>query len=75
MYGKLSWQEIVEPAAVLARKGFEISRDFANEVTKNFNLGTFQHISAGQFLTLPKLADTLEAVSKLGTKGITIIHL
>lgn len=68
-HGKLSWQDVVEPSATLARKGFEVSRDFAYEATKNANLGIFGHINAGEILTLPKLASTLESVSQLGTNG------
>lgn len=71
MFGKLLWQDLLEPSIKLAREGFEISRDFANEATKNTNLGIFQHINAGEKIKLPELADTLENVSKFGTNGIT----
>jgi gamma-glutamyltranspeptidase len=70
MYGKLQWQDVVEPSAILAGKGFEVSRDFAYEATKNVNLGLFGHINGGETLMLPKLAKTLQLVSKFGTKGI-----
>ncbi|XP_011497680.1 PREDICTED: gamma-glutamyltranspeptidase 1-like [Ceratosolen solmsi marchali] len=67
MYGKLQWQDVVEPSIILAREGFEVSRDFAYETTRNVNLGLFRHINAGEILALPKLANTLELVSKFGT--------
>ncbi|XP_031787839.1 glutathione hydrolase 5 proenzyme [Nasonia vitripennis] len=67
MFGKLVWQDLFEPSITLAREGFEISRDFANEATKNTNLGIFQHINAGEKIKLPELANTLENVSKFGT--------
>ena len=70
LYGKLSWHDVVEPSAILARNGFEISRDLADEATKNPNLGILAHINPRQILMLPKLASTLEAVSKFGTNGM-----
>ncbi|XP_023246688.1 glutathione hydrolase 7-like [Copidosoma floridanum] len=70
LYGKLSWQILVEPAAKLAREGFEVSRDLAYEATKNTNLGIFEHVNAGQILMLPDLAFILEAVSKNGIQDL-----
>ncbi|KAJ8682584.1 hypothetical protein QAD02_018376 [Eretmocerus hayati] len=66
-YGKLSWQEVVMPSVILALKGFEVSRDFAYEATKNINSGIFEHINAGEILTLADLANTLEMVSSHGS--------
>ncbi|XP_058808769.1 uncharacterized protein LOC131674242 isoform X2 [Phymastichus coffea] len=66
LYGKLLWQEVVEPAIQLAQDGFEISRDFAHEAVINVNLNIFGRVNAGEKLTLPTLAKTLETVSKFG---------
>ncbi|KAL7288659.1 hypothetical protein TKK_0017390 [Trichogramma kaykai] len=64
--GKLPWQDLVEPSINLAKNGFEISRDYANEATKNSDLGSFGSTNAGEILKIPKLASTLQIVSQFG---------
>nr|XP_050845746.1 uncharacterized protein LOC127062111 isoform X2 [Vespula vulgaris] len=66
--GVLPWNEIIEPAAKLARTGFVVSKELEYELSNNSDYGMlYGHINAGDTLILNDLADTLDAVAKNGT--------
>ncbi|XP_035733698.1 glutathione hydrolase 7-like isoform X2 [Vespa mandarinia] len=66
--GVLPWNEIIEPAAKLARTGFVVSKELEYELSNNSDYGMlYGHINAGGILKLNDLADTLDAVAKNGT--------
>lgn len=68
--GVLPWNEIIEPAAKLARTGFVVSKELEYELSNNSDYGMlYGHINAGDTLILNDLADTLDAVAKNGTSG------
>ena len=79
-YGSLSWKQVVRPARILARKGFEVSGDFFHRTQKaknHFNkagLQTFFH-SRGQQPFKPSevfkqtlMAKALKQISQKGRK-------
>ncbi|KAI4501981.1 hypothetical protein M0802_002663 [Mischocyttarus mexicanus] len=66
--GILPWNELIEPAAKLAREGFVVSKELEYELSNNSDYGVlYGHINAGDILKLNDLADTLDTVAQNGT--------
>ncbi len=81
-YAKLSFKELIEPAIILAEKGFVLSEKEANGLNSdraNFiKYNTLKKIAfvkdtgiwhAGDTLVQPELAETLKRIQKDGAKG------
>lgn len=77
LYGNLPWQDVVEPVAELAREGFVISKDLADEVAKNTDYEIFYAgpLNPGDRLQLHELTRTLDIVAHYGVTGIVCILL
>ncbi len=78
-YGTRPWADLVHPAVDLASKGFPVSYALAQSLRGSRGLAAFPESSriflkggkfyeAGELLTQPDLARTLERVEKLGSK-------
>jgi len=75
-FGKLTWQQVVEPAIKLAEEGFIPHKNLTEAIQSNFDwFGTstnfqqyFGNIVAGQNFKQPELAETLRRISKDGAK-------
>ncbi|KAL6263856.1 hypothetical protein P5V15_003937 [Pogonomyrmex californicus] len=67
-YGNLPWRDIIEPAAKLAREGFVVSKDLADEVSKNRML--YGPLNPGDILQLQELANTLDTVAEYGANAL-----
>ncbi|XP_067666065.1 glutathione hydrolase 1 proenzyme-like [Haliotis asinina] len=78
-FGKLTWSEVVLPAADLARKGFNVTRDLADVLKNKFKVDDFkgtllgqlyvrnnQFVTQGTFIVRPDLAKTLDAIAEKG---------
>lgn len=73
-YGKLTWSEVVLPAAKIARNGFSVPTSLISanihvnpELNETIRLQNFlKNIEAGGNLTLPKLADSFEMIAANG---------
>ncbi|XP_046584344.1 glutathione hydrolase 1 proenzyme-like [Haliotis rubra] len=77
---KLTWSEVVLPAADLARKGFNVTRyGLANTLKHKFKVDDFkgtllgqlyvrnnQFVTEGTFIVRPDLANTLDAIAEKG---------
>ncbi|KAF6722744.1 Gamma-glutamyltransferase 7 [Oryzias melastigma] len=72
LYGSWLWEDVVSRAASVARDGFNVSRSLADaiseiegeELPKHFRdrfLPEGRALSAGSFVTMPELAEVLEA--------------
>ncbi len=82
-YGKLPWQQVVEPARRLAAEGFAVSRRLQSGLeAKQKILARFPETAerwlqggkppeAGSLMRLPELAATLEDYAKRGPEAIT----
>ena len=81
-FGLKAWQELLAPAAKLAREGFPVSPSMAESLASQQNgflsndpesarifLRGHDHYKAGEILKQPDLADTLERIAKNGAKG------
>ncbi len=78
-YGKLSWAEVVQPSINLARNGFKLSANQANELNQNqktfqqFNPGKKYFIkdnwAEGEYLVQEDLANTMELIRDKGREG------
>lgn len=79
-YGKLKWADLIEPAVVLAKKGFKITAGQANELNglkerfKTYNpQGTAllkdELWQEGDLLVQPELANTLKQIRDKGQDG------
>lgn len=78
-YGKLSWTEVVQPALDLARKGFPLTENQAEEFAgqqasfKKYNPGKSYYIkdkwTAGELWIQEDLANTLELIRDNGREG------
>lgn len=74
MRGKLSWQELIEPSIALARNGFIVSREFANEISKQTDYEKiFKPIYGGETFAMKNLANTLEIIAQHGADGLFLI--
>ncbi|KAL0108908.1 hypothetical protein PUN28_014191 [Cardiocondyla obscurior] len=71
-YGNLPWREVVEPVAEMAREGFIMSKDLADEVAKNTDYDVFYSgpLNPGDRLQLPELARTLDIVARYGATAL-----
>ncbi|XP_014482015.1 PREDICTED: gamma-glutamyltransferase 7-like [Dinoponera quadriceps] len=70
-HGILPWRDIVEPSAKLAREGFVVSKDFADEVSKNTDYGTlYGPLNPGDTLQLQELANTLDIIAEHGAGAL-----
>ncbi|MBI1392966.1 MAG: gamma-glutamyltransferase [Alphaproteobacteria bacterium] len=72
-YGSLPWKRLVEPAAILARDGFEIPADLAQSMQRkagfyadDVNFASYYKGAAGEILKQPELAATLQRIADLG---------
>ena len=79
-YGKLSWRKLLQPAITLARKGFQITDQQANELNaykpgfqkfnrKNPAFVKQEQWTAKQVLVQKQLAKTLTLIRDFGRKG------
>lgn len=79
-YGKLSWQEVIQPAITLAENGFELTAAQASELNSNYQKflkwnpeGTAftqkNDWKEGDLLVQTELAQTLKLIQKNGSKG------
>jgi len=79
-YGKLPWRKVVEPAIVLAKKGFHVSNEWAQitrDETEQFSKAAFTHYTnktktfpnTGDVLKQAALAKALELIKKKKNKG------
>ncbi|XP_028044575.1 uncharacterized protein LOC105837592 isoform X3 [Monomorium pharaonis] len=70
LYGNLPWRDVVEPTIELAREGFVISKDLADEVSKNTDYEIFYAgpLNPGDRLQLEELTRTLDIVARNGVK-------
>lgn len=79
-YGKLKWKKDIQPAIVLAEKGFSITAQQASELNKNkegflkYNKTTPAFVKegewkAGDLLKQPQLAKTLKLIRDEGRSG------
>jgi gamma-glutamyltranspeptidase / glutathione hydrolase len=79
-YGKLPWSSLIEPAVVLAEKGFQITEQEANNLNKermNFvrhsnimpAFVTMSNWSAGDWLLQKDLGKTLRRIQSEGREG------
>lgn len=80
-YGKLKWEDVVQPAIDLARKGFKVTERLANDL--NHNMGKFDTLNtagknyftkatpwkAGDILIQDDLAKTLILIRDKGRAG------
>ncbi|XP_046492960.1 glutathione hydrolase 7 [Neodiprion pinetum] len=67
LHGKLPWDQLVLPSSKLAREGFIVSNEFADEVEKNPRIiEIYGRLDPGQHLKLTLLADTLDIIAKRG---------
>lgn len=72
LQGDLPWEELVSPSSKLAREGFIVSKEFAEQVQRDDKFITiYGQLEAGQNLTLTKLSETLDVVARRGSNGIT----
>ena len=78
-YGKLKWQEVIEPARRLAAEGFPVSAAMASGLRGEKSLGQFpesrrvflkqgQFYQAGETFRQPELAATLARLQQYGAK-------
>ncbi|XP_012281215.1 glutathione hydrolase 7 isoform X2 [Orussus abietinus] len=71
LQGNLHWHEVVKPSVNLARMGFIVSDELANELSKNTDFGLpYGHLIPNEKLMLPNLATTLEAVAHYGADAL-----
>jgi len=76
-FGRLPWRDVVMPAVALARDGFVVHKDLAENVNRGLekfsgqtNFGNFfSQIAAGDTLRQPDLADTLDRIADEGLDG------
>lgn len=79
-YGKLSWEELIQPAIILAEFGFPLTEAQAEELTYSFAQfhkwnpeGTAFTVrkewKPGELLVQKELAETLKLIQKQGRKG------
>lgn len=83
-YGKLPWRDLVEPAVTLAREGFLIDEGLARSLNGVLQMKTSEPFTelrrvfgkedgtpwqAGDSLTQPELANTLEHIAEKGSNG------
>jgi gamma-glutamyltranspeptidase/glutathione hydrolase len=82
-YGRLPWRELLAPAAELARRGVELTRQQAHlhalldpilragdESRRIYSQPNGERLVAGDTLCLPDLAQTLEAVAQRGAAAV-----
>ena len=75
-FGKLTWQQVIAPAIILAEQGFIPHKNLTEAIQSNFDwFGTstnfqqyFGNVVAGQNFKQPELAETLRRISKDGAK-------
>ena len=76
-FGRLPWRDVVMPAVELARQGFVVHKDLAENVNRGLekfsgktNFGNFfGPLAAGDILRQPDLAVTLERIANDGPDG------
>ncbi|XP_011873692.1 PREDICTED: gamma-glutamyltranspeptidase 2-like [Vollenhovia emeryi] len=71
-YGNLPWRDVVEPVAELARQGFVVSKDLADEVARNTDYEMFYAgpLNPGDRLQLHELTKTLDIVAHYGATAL-----
>lgn len=72
LYGNLPWRDVVEPTVELAREGFVISKDLADEVSRNTEYEIFYAgpLNPGDRLQLDDLTRTLDIVARYGATAL-----
>lgn len=76
LQGKLSWHELIEPSILLARNGFIVSREFANEISKHTDYEKkFDSVHGGETFTRLNFSNTLELIAQHGADGSLKIFL
>lgn len=71
LQGKLSWHELIEPSILLARNGFIVSREFANEISKHTDYEKkFDSVHGGETFTRLNFSNTLELIAQHGADVI-----
>jgi gamma-glutamyltranspeptidase len=74
-YGSLPWRNIVQPSVKLARKGFVVSKDFADEISGSTNYRMlYGPVNSGDTLQLHDLANTLDIVAEFGAEGAISVY-
>lgn len=79
-YGKLNWEELIQPAIILAENGFPVTEAQANELNYSYDRfhkqnpeGTAftsrKNWKLGDLLIQKELAETLKLIQKKGRKG------
>lgn len=73
----MPWHDVIEPVAELAREGFVISKDLADEVSKNTDYEIFYAgpLNPGDRLQLHELTRTLDIITHYGATGTVCILL
>jgi len=69
-YGNLPWYDVIKPSIELAREGFVVSKDLADELSKNVDYDILYSVNPGDRLQLHELTRTLDIVAQYGAKGI-----
>ena len=81
-YGKLPWDQLFEPAILLAEQGFKVSARLHAMLGKDAHLRKDPHalsyfydgvgdpVAVGQVLTNPELATVLRSIARDGSKGL-----
>ena len=76
-FGSLPWRDVVMPSVVLAREGFVVHPELADNVRRklrsyrgktNFEK-YFGHVESGKVFRQPELADTLQRIAENGPDG------
>ena len=81
-HGKLSWKALFQPAIRLAREGFRVTPRLHNSLDRErsrakndpaslalFYTADGEPVAIGSTITVPELADTLEAIANKGPKA------
>lgn len=70
-YGKLSWEDLVDPAATIARNGFLISNNLALSAASTKAMSLFVGtLEAGQKLQMPRLSAYLQRIGNSSVKEL-----
>ncbi|KYM81752.1 tRNA-dihydrouridine synthase 4-like protein [Atta colombica] len=70
-YGNLPWRNVIEPTIELAREGFVISKDLADEVSKtDYEIFSTGPLNPGDRLQLQELTKMLDIVAHYGAQAL-----
>ncbi|KAG5896486.1 hypothetical protein JTB14_005865 [Gonioctena quinquepunctata] len=65
LYGSLSWKELVEPAAQLARQGYVVSPMLVKAIASSHAEDLYGRLEPGQLLQHEHLAESLDKIARL----------